>query len=43
MACMTAAYLETSSRTLPNEVVLVVAVTLCQLSTGVCDDIFMNR
>ena len=36
---MTAAYLETSSRTLPNEVVLVVALTLCQFGTGICDDI----
>ena len=37
VACMTAAYLETSSRTLPNEVVLVVALTLCQF--GICDGI----
>ena len=29
MACMTAAYLETSSRNLSNEVVLVVTLTLC--------------
>ena len=35
----TAAYLETSSRTLRNEVVLVVAVTLCQFGTGICDGI----
>ena len=29
VACMTAAYLETSSRNLSNEVVLVIALTLC--------------
>ena len=34
---MTAAYLETSSRNLSNEVVLVIALTLCQL--GICDGI----
>ena len=39
VACMTAAYLETSSRTLPNEVVLVVAPTLCPFRTGICDGI----
>ena len=32
---MTAAYLETSSRNLSNEVVLVIALTLCQF--GICD------
>ena len=37
VACMTAAYLETSSRKLSNEDVLVVALTLCQF--GICDDI----
>ena len=37
VACMTAAYLETSSRTLSNEVVLVVVLTLCQF--GVSDGI----
>ena len=36
---MTAAYLKTSSRTLPNRVVLVVALTLCQFGTGICDGI----
>ena len=36
---MTAAYLETSSRTLPNEIVLVVTLTLCQIDTGICDGI----
>ena len=37
---MTAAYLKTSSRTLPNGVVLVVALTLCQFGTaGICDGI----
>ena len=36
---MTAACLETSSRTLRNEVVLVVALTLYQLGTGICDGI----
>ena len=36
---MTAAYLETSSRTLPNEVVFVVTLTLCQFGTGICDGI----
>ena len=34
---MTAAYLETSSRKLSNEVVLVIAPTLCQF--GICDGI----
>ena len=34
-ACMTAAYLETSSRNLSNEIVLVVALPLCQF--GICD------
>ena len=37
VACTTAAYLETSSRTLSNEVVLVVNLTLCQF--GKCDGI----
>ena len=41
VTCMTAAYLKTSSRTLPNEVVLVVALTLCQFSTGMCDGILL--
>ena len=36
---MTAAYLKTSSRLLPNEVVLAVALTLCQFGTGICDGI----
>ena len=36
---MTAAYLEASSRTLPNEIILVVALTLCQFGTGICDGI----
>ena len=34
---MAAAYLETSSRTLPNEIILVVTLTLCQFGTGMCD------
>ena len=34
---MTAAYLKASSRTLPNGVVLVVALTLCQFGTGICE------
>ena len=38
---MTAAYLKTSSRTLPNGVVSVVALTLCQFGTGVCDGIIL--
>ena len=37
VACMTAAYLDTSSRTLSNEVVLAVVLTLCQF--GVSDGI----
>ena len=37
---MTTAYLKTSSRTLPNGVVLVVTLTLCQFGTGICDGIF---
>ena len=37
---MTVAYLETSSRTLPNEVVLIVAIILCQLGTVICDGMF---
>ena len=37
VACMTAAYLKTSSRTLSNGVVLVVALTLCQFGTGICE------
>ena len=41
MACMTAAYFKNSSRTLPNEVVLVVALTLCQFGTGMCDGILL--
>ena len=36
---MTAAYLKTSSGILPNEIVLVVALTLCQFGTGICDGI----
>ena len=36
---MTSAYMETSSRNLSNEVVLVIALTLCQL--GICDDIWI--
>ena len=38
---MTAAYFKNSSRTLPSEVVLVVALTLCQFRTGVCDGILL--
>ena len=38
---MTAAYFETSGRTLPNEVVLVVALTLCQSDTDMCDGILL--
>ena len=38
---MTAAYLEISSCTLPNGVVLVVALTLCKFGTGVCDGILL--
>ena len=34
---MTAAYLKASSRNLSNEVVLVIALTLCQF--GICDGI----
>ena len=34
---MTAAYLQTSSRNLSNEVVLAIALTLCQF--GICDGI----
>ena len=34
---MTAAHLETSSRNLSNEVVLVIALTLCHF--GICDGI----
>ena len=34
---MTAAYLKTSSRTLPNGVVLVVALTLCQFGIDIRD------
>ena len=41
VACMTAAYLKTSSRTLLNGVVLVVALTLCQCGTGICDGILL--
>ena len=37
VACMTAAYLEMSSRNLSNEVVLVVALALCQF--GIYDGI----
>ena len=37
VACMTASHLEASSRNLSNEVVLVVALTLCQF--GICDGI----
>ena len=33
VACMTAAYFKTSSRALPNEFVLLVALTLCQVGT----------
>ena len=38
---MTAAYLKTSSSTLPNGVVLVVALTLYQFGTGICDGILL--
>ena len=41
VVCMTAAYFKTSSRTLLNEVVLVVALTLCQFGTGMCDGILL--
>ena len=37
VACMTAAYLETSSRNLSNEVVLIIALTLRKF--GKCDGI----
>ena len=37
VACMTAAYLETSNRNLSNEVVLIIVLTLCQF--GVCGGI----
>ena len=36
-ACMTAAYLKNTSLNLSNEVVLVIALTLCQF--GICDSI----
>ena len=38
---MTAACLETSSRTPRNDVVLVVALTLCQFGTGIRDGIIL--
>ena len=38
---MAAAYFKTSSRTLPNEVVLVVALTLCQFDTDMCHGILL--
>ena len=41
VACMTAAYLKTSSRTLPDGVILVIALTLCQFGTGICDGILV--
>ena len=37
LACMTAAYLKTLAFNLSNEVVLVIALTLCQF--GICDSI----
>ena len=37
VACMTAAYLKTSSRNLSNEVIVVIALTLCQF--GICEGI----